>query len=160
MLKKKIEEITKWNCDNAVDTIAKIYGLPIENIRMIETVTEYVDFISELSETNYVSRGQKDCTFSLLPSLVFKEKLNEAYDKDMDTMQRKIDKLTAQVSTLKEKISKAETFLKVKGLLEEFLDYLKPKSISQSLSEKKKEVEEYDKTHAKKSVKKDRGIAV
>ena len=28
------------------------------------------------------------------------EKLNEAYDKDMDTMQRKIDKLTAQVSTL------------------------------------------------------------
>lgn len=28
------------------------------------------------------------------------------------------------------------------------------------LYEKKKEVEEYDKTHAKKSVKKDRGIAV
>ena len=88
------------------------------------------------------------------------EKLNEAYDKDMDTMQRKIDKLTVQVSTLKEKISKAETFLKVKGLLEEFLDYLKPKSISRSLSEKKKEVEEYDKTHVKKVVKKDRGIAV
>lgn len=88
------------------------------------------------------------------------EKLNEAYDKDMDTMQRKIDKLTSQVSSLKDKISKAETFLKVKGLLEEFLDYLKPKSISRSLSEKKKEVEEYDKTHANKVVKKDRGIAV
>ena len=88
------------------------------------------------------------------------EKLNEAYDKDMDTMQRKIDKLTSQVSSLKDKISKAETFLKVKGLLEEFLDYLKPKSISRSLSEKKKEVEEYDKTHVKKVVKKDRGIAV
>ena len=88
------------------------------------------------------------------------EKLNEAYDRDMDTMQRKIDKLTVQVSTLKEKISKAETFLKMKGLLEEFLDYLKPKSISRSLFEKKKEVEDYDKTHVKKVVKKDRGIAV
>ena len=48
----------------------------------------------------------------------------------------------------------------MKGLLEEFLDYLKPKSISRSLSEKKKEVEEYDKTHENKVVKKDRGIAV
>ena len=88
------------------------------------------------------------------------EKLNEAYDKDLDMMQRKIDKLTAQVSTLKEKISKAETFIKLKGLLEEFMDYLKPKSISRSLSEKKKEVDEYDKTHVKKVVKKDRDIAV
>lgn len=61
---------------------------------------------------------------------------------------------------IQEKISKAETFLKMKGLLEEFLDYLKPKSISRSLSEKKKEVEEYDKTHVKKVVRKDRGIAV
>lgn len=88
------------------------------------------------------------------------QKLNEAYDIDMERMQIKIEKLTGQVQILTAKLVKAKTFLKMKKLFEEFKEYLKPKSIKKSLRGKKKSVEEYDKVHLRDEVKKDKRIAI
>ena len=88
------------------------------------------------------------------------EKLNEAYDKDMDIMQGKIDKLTSQVQILKDKITKTEAFLKFKGLLEEFKESLKPKSLKRDLQDKQSVVDERDRTRPKDEIKKDKGIAI
>lgn len=88
------------------------------------------------------------------------QKLNEAYDIDMERMQIKIEKLTSQVQILTAKLVKAESFLKMKKLFEEFKEYLKPKSIKKSLQGKKRSVEEYDKVHLRDEVKKDKGIAI
>lgn len=88
------------------------------------------------------------------------QKLNEAYDIDMERMQIKIEKLTSQVQILTAKLVKAETFLKMKKLFEEFKEYLKPKSIKKSLQGKKRSVEEYDKVHLRDEVKNDKGIAI
>lgn len=88
------------------------------------------------------------------------QKLNAAYDIDMERMQIKIEKLTSQVQILTAKLVKAETFLKMKKLLEEFKEYLKPNSIKKSLQGKKRSVEEYDRVHLRNEVKKDKGIAI
>lgn len=68
-LRKKIEDINDWSRDNVIETISRKYGIPIENIAFIESVSAYIDFISDFEENNYVSRGQKDCTYELEPSL-------------------------------------------------------------------------------------------
>lgn len=69
-LVKKVDGIKKWKIDNARDTISEETGVPIENVEIVRTVSEYVDFVSKLEdESAYVSRGQKDCTFKLIPSL-------------------------------------------------------------------------------------------
>lgn len=88
------------------------------------------------------------------------EKLNEAYDKDMDMMQGKIDKLTSQVQILKDKLTKTEAFLKFKGLLEEFKESLKPKSLKRDLQDKQMMSEERERKRQKDEVKKDKGIAI
>ncbi len=88
------------------------------------------------------------------------QKLNEAYDIDMERMQIKIEKFTSQVQILTAKLVKAESFLKMKKLFEEFKEYLKHKSIKKSLQGKKRSVEEYDKVHLRDEVKKDKGIAI
>lgn len=68
-LKVKIDNMEKWNTDNAIETIANELGIPLENITFIESVSTYIEFISSFEENNYVSRGQKDCTYKLAPSL-------------------------------------------------------------------------------------------
>ena len=88
------------------------------------------------------------------------EKLNEAYDRDIDLMQGKIDKLTSQIQILKDKLSKTETFLKLKGLLEEFKESLKPKSVKSELKEKKLIVAEREVTRTKDEIQKRKGIAI
>lgn len=88
------------------------------------------------------------------------EKLNEAYDRDIDLMQGKIDKLTSQIQILKDKLSKTETFLKMKGLLEEFKESLKPKSVKSELKEKKLIVAEREATRTKDEIQKRKGIAI
>lgn len=88
------------------------------------------------------------------------EKLNEAYDKDMDMMQGKIDKLTSQVQILKDKLTKTEAFLKFKGLLEEFKESLKPKSLKRDLQDKQVMSEERERKRQKDEVKKDKSIAI
>lgn len=68
-LKAKIDEIRKWDRDNVVDTIANELGVPSENIAFVDSVSAYIEFISSFEEKDYVSRGQKDCTYKLEPSL-------------------------------------------------------------------------------------------
>lgn len=88
------------------------------------------------------------------------KKLNEAYDKDMDIMQGKIDKLTSQVKILKDKLTKTEAFLKFKGFLEEFKESLKPKSLKRDLQDKQVMSEERERKRQKDEIKKDKGIAI
>lgn len=69
-LVKKVEKIKKWKIDNAKDAIFDEFGVPINNIEIIKTVSEYVEFVKQLEDEDaYVSRGQKDCTYKLRPSL-------------------------------------------------------------------------------------------
>ena len=88
------------------------------------------------------------------------EKLNEAYDRDIDLMQGKIDKLTSQIQILMDKLSKTEAFLKLKGLLEEFKESLKPKSVKSELKEKKLIIAEREVTRVKDEIQKGKGIAI
>ena len=69
-LRMKVNDISRWKIDNARESISEEVGIPIDDVQVIKSVNEYVDFISKLEdESFYVSRGQKDCTFKLLPSL-------------------------------------------------------------------------------------------
>ncbi|NBH14845.1 FRG domain-containing protein [Lachnospiraceae bacterium] len=68
-LKAKINTIKKWDRDNVIDTISNELRVPSENISFVESVSAYIEFISSFEEKNYVSRGQKDCTYRLEPSL-------------------------------------------------------------------------------------------
>ena len=68
-LMKKIKEVESWEKENVIDTISSKFNISTENIVFIESVSSYIDFISSLENLNFVSRGQKDCKYSLLPSL-------------------------------------------------------------------------------------------
>ena len=72
LLQKTIKNIDRWTNENVVDTVSKETGVPSERIEFIDSVTSYINFINEMDGGrgyNYVSRGQKDCTFALKPSL-------------------------------------------------------------------------------------------
>lgn len=68
-LRKEINSINMWHKDNIVDTLSNKLHINTENITIINTVSEYIDFICNFEETSYISRGQKDCTYDLKPSL-------------------------------------------------------------------------------------------
>jgi hypothetical protein len=66
----KFEEEEKYKDYNVVSTIASKFEMPETKIKFISKLSEYISFVSELDNAvNYVSRGQKDCSFDLLPSL-------------------------------------------------------------------------------------------
>ena len=69
------------------------------------------------------------------------EKLNEIYDREMEHMQRKNAKLTDLVKTLKDKIRQYDKFFDVKGLVEEFREFARPKAIKERMLDKQKIVE-------------------
>ena len=69
------------------------------------------------------------------------EKLNEIYDCEMENMQAKNDKLTDLVKTLKNKILQYDKFLGMKGLVEEFREFVRPKLIKERVQDKRKSVE-------------------
>lgn len=68
-LKNKILSIEQWNKDNVIESVSKKFGVPIDNIMFVDSVSAYIEFISGFEENNYVSRGQKDCSYNLRPSL-------------------------------------------------------------------------------------------
>ncbi|MDU7885498.1 MAG: FRG domain-containing protein [Clostridium perfringens] len=68
-LRNNLDIIESWNKENVVETISKKLNIKSENIIFIDNLTSYIEFISTLEKTNYVSRGQKDCTYDLIPSL-------------------------------------------------------------------------------------------
>ena len=69
------------------------------------------------------------------------EKLNEIYDRELEYMQGAIDDLKAQLKTWKNKIQQYDKFLNVKGLVEEFKEFVRPKSIKERMEAKQKVVE-------------------
>ena len=68
------------------------------------------------------------------------EKLNEIYDRELGHMQGIIDDLMAQVKTWKDKALQYDKFLNVKGLVEEFKEFARPKSIKERMEAKQKTV--------------------
>jgi hypothetical protein len=64
-----IKDLEAWDKDNVIETFSNKFKVSQDNIRYIESVTEYIDFISKLDNLNFVSRGQKNCRYSLTPSL-------------------------------------------------------------------------------------------
>lgn len=56
-------------------------------------------------------------------------------------MKKTIDRLSAQVKTFKHKVKQYETFLNLRGLVDAFVEYIRPKTIQERLDEKKTIVE-------------------
>ena len=69
------------------------------------------------------------------------EKLNEIYDRELEHMQGIIDNLMFQVKTWKDKVLQYDKFLNVKGLVEEFKEFVRPKLIKERMQDKQKIVE-------------------
>ena len=69
------------------------------------------------------------------------EKLNEIYDRELEHMQGIIDDLMVQVKTWKDKVLQYDKFFNVKGLVEEFKEFVRPKSIKERMVDKQKRVE-------------------
>ena len=68
------------------------------------------------------------------------EKLNEIYDRELEHMQGIIDDLMAQVKKWKDKVLQYDKFLNVKGLVEEFKEFARPKYIKERMEAKQKTV--------------------
>ena len=63
--------------------------------------------------------------------------LNMAYEKEISVMKKKIDKVSAQIKTLRSKVKQYETFLDLRGLVDAFMEYIRPKTVQEKLDEKK-----------------------
>lgn len=64
-----------------------------------------------------------------------------AYEKELYAMKKTIDRLSAQVKKFKHKVKQYETFLNLRGLVDAFVEYIRPKTIQERLDEKKTIVE-------------------
>ena len=107
----------------------EIFGVKRDNY----TIPEYKGAMHATEEFNRVmDMAQASGTL---------EKLNEIYDREMEHMQAKNDKLTDLVKTLKNKILQYDKFFDVKGLVEEFREFTRPKLIKERMQDKQKRVE-------------------
>lgn len=68
-LMKQIKKIESWEKEHVIETISKKNNIPPDNCVLIDSVSSYIDFISTFENLNFVSRGQKDCSYTLLTSL-------------------------------------------------------------------------------------------
>ena len=67
--------------------------------------------------------------------------LNVAYEKELSVMKKTIAKLSGQVKSLKSRVKQYENFLDLRGLLDVFVEYIRPKTMQERLDEKKAIVE-------------------
>ncbi|MBM7660416.1 hypothetical protein JOC85_001183 [Bacillus mesophilus] len=66
----KREEKERWKDYNVISTVSSLIEIEESNIEYISNLSDYIAFVSELDPAeNFVSRGQKNCTYELLPSL-------------------------------------------------------------------------------------------
>ena len=87
--------------------------------------------------------------------------LNMDYEKELSVMKRTIDKLSGQVKTLKSRVKQYENFIDLRGLLDTFVEYIRPKTIQERLDEKKVVVEKEKKVKVQEvNVKRKRDIAI
>lgn len=63
--------------------------------------------------------------------------MNRAYEKELSVMKKTIDRLSAQVKTFKSKVKQYEAFLDLRGLVDAFVEYIRPKTVQEQLAEKK-----------------------
>lgn len=56
-------------------------------------------------------------------------------------MKKTIDRLSTQVKTLRSKVKQYEVFLDLRGLVDAFREYIRPKTVQEQLAEKKAIVE-------------------
>lgn len=82
LIKKILDEKKEsdcWSEDNVAETLEGKFGVSQNKIKMINNLSDYIDFVANLDiPVNFVSRGQKDCSFDLVPSLyrIYKEDHN------------------------------------------------------------------------------------
>ena len=76
--------------------------------------------------------------------------LNLAYEREVSIMQKSIIKLREQEKNLKAKLKQYELFVEIKGLVDAFKVFIRPKTIQEQLEEKKAEVELQKKVKAPK----------
>ena len=67
--------------------------------------------------------------------------LTMAYEKEVSAMKMTIDRLSVQVKTLRSKVKQYEAFLDLRGLVDAFMEYVRPKTVQEQLTEKKTLVE-------------------
>lgn len=63
--------------------------------------------------------------------------LTMAYEKEVSAMKKTIDRLSVQVKTLRSKVKQYEVFLDLRGLVDAFREYIRPKTVQEKLDEKK-----------------------
>lgn len=69
-IEERVNHLISWDADHVEETISAKLGTNIGNIKLISDVKDFIEFVSSIeNSTNYVSRGQKDCTYELKPSL-------------------------------------------------------------------------------------------
>ena len=87
--------------------------------------------------------------------------LNMAYEKELSAMKKTIDRLSVQVKTLRSKVKQYEAFLDLRGLVDAFKEFIRPKTMQEQLAEKKAIVENEQKMRVKNmNVKKKHDIAI
>ena len=87
--------------------------------------------------------------------------LNMAYEKEISVMKKKIDKVSAQIKTLRSKVKQYETFLDLRGLVDAFMEYIRPMTVQEQLAEKRAIVEkEKGRRMQEVDVKKEHDIAI
>ena len=84
-----------------------------------------------------------------------------AYEKEISAMKKTIDRLSVQVKTFKSKVKQHEAFLDLRGLVDAFVEYIRPTTVQEKLDEKKTIVEkEKGRRMREVDVKKKRNIAI
>ena len=76
--------------------------------------------------------------------------LNIAYERELSIKEKAIQRLKEQEKTLKTKLRQYELFVDVKGLVEAFKEFIRPKSIQEQVDEKKAVVESQKKVKVEK----------
>ncbi len=76
--------------------------------------------------------------------------LNIAYERELSAMEKSIIKLKEQEKNLKAKLKQYELFIDVKGLVDAFKEFIRPKTIQEQLEEKKAVVKSQKKVKAPK----------
>lgn len=87
--------------------------------------------------------------------------LNMAYEKEVFGLKKTIEKLNNQAKTLRTKVKQFEMFIDLHGLLDTFMEYIRPKTMQERLAEKKQLMEKEKKVKAQEvDVKQKQGIAI
>ncbi|MGG3090087.1 FRG domain-containing protein [Bacillus safensis] len=131
LVNRRKEEEEKWKEYNIPHTLSEMLGINKDEIIYINKLSEYIDFVSKLEPAeNYVSRGQKNCTNKLIPSL------HRRYTKDFEIYADKYESAFKQKIVFYDRdiIGKSKEALRAEGqhfgLPTEYLDFTEAHLIS------------------------------